>query len=374
MTAQPQLEIQADDIPNSFLCPITQLIMQDPVILVDGHTYEKEAIQRWFASGHSTSPLTNQSLGVKSVKPNYALKHAIAEWLSTRKEFLQCQQNVIDRELAIALYIRDADAKINKGFNLKDWLERLDLPQYYDILTANGFDDKRALSEITESNLSEMKVLLGHRHIILDAVKKEAAAKEVKENKNEQKVDLRLSSSSSSSPVWAWNPQNKGINVSLKKNLFTVCGHDALRFKFTSDRSGALGEKVMDDNEHYWEITIDGGYQAMIGVARPTTDMTVKRLYETSDVAFIAYNGQLYGRLGTPKTGIKFERGDVLGILLIKRSPTKFDMSICKNRANPVKVFTNIPSRVVAACELWSYADQITLHPNVVSPFSKPRV
>ena len=30
--------------PNIFVCPITQELMQDPVIAIDGHTYEKTAI------------------------------------------------------------------------------------------------------------------------------------------------------------------------------------------------------------------------------------------------------------------------------------------------------------------------------------------
>ena len=36
------------DVPKPFVCPITQEIMRDPVILSDGHTYEKTAIEKWF--------------------------------------------------------------------------------------------------------------------------------------------------------------------------------------------------------------------------------------------------------------------------------------------------------------------------------------
>lgn len=68
-------------IPPCFLCPIVQDIMSDPVIATDGFTYEAEAIQGWFNSGHSTSPMTNLKLEDCSLLPNNALHYAIQEWL-----------------------------------------------------------------------------------------------------------------------------------------------------------------------------------------------------------------------------------------------------------------------------------------------------
>ena len=35
-----------------------QDIMQDPVLAADGFSYEREAIEDWFAKGHRTSPKT----------------------------------------------------------------------------------------------------------------------------------------------------------------------------------------------------------------------------------------------------------------------------------------------------------------------------
>ena len=32
---------------SSFYCPITQDIMTDPVLTVDGHSYERAAIEEW---------------------------------------------------------------------------------------------------------------------------------------------------------------------------------------------------------------------------------------------------------------------------------------------------------------------------------------
>ena len=40
-----------------FYCPITGDLMKDPVIGIDGYTYEKEAIYEWLAKDQ-VSPMT----------------------------------------------------------------------------------------------------------------------------------------------------------------------------------------------------------------------------------------------------------------------------------------------------------------------------
>ena len=65
--------------PNIFVCPITQELMQDPVIAMDGHTYEKTAIVRWFDRKLS-SPKTGCVLEMAILIPNHAMRHQIIEW------------------------------------------------------------------------------------------------------------------------------------------------------------------------------------------------------------------------------------------------------------------------------------------------------
>ena len=66
------------NISENYICPITQEIMLDPVILEDGHTYEREAISDWLKF-RNTSPNTNQQLSSKVMIPNIALKNLIQE-------------------------------------------------------------------------------------------------------------------------------------------------------------------------------------------------------------------------------------------------------------------------------------------------------
>ena len=72
-------EKDAEEVPPNFLCPILQEVMTDPVLTVDGQTYERSAIEEWLKT-HDTSPVTNLPLTLKQVFPNLALKNMIADW------------------------------------------------------------------------------------------------------------------------------------------------------------------------------------------------------------------------------------------------------------------------------------------------------
>ena len=42
---------QLIDIPEDYLCPITQEMMENPVLAADGHSYEYSAIHEWLKTG-----------------------------------------------------------------------------------------------------------------------------------------------------------------------------------------------------------------------------------------------------------------------------------------------------------------------------------
>ena len=74
---------------DSFVCPITQDVMIDPVVTVDGHSYERSAIEKWIQTSREalpgrqvTSPVTNLPLRSLQLIPNLALKRAIGEYRS----------------------------------------------------------------------------------------------------------------------------------------------------------------------------------------------------------------------------------------------------------------------------------------------------
>ncbi len=64
--------------PSEHLCPITQEVMQDPVVASDGFSYERAAILQWINAQH-TSPMTRKFM-VNDVHPNQNLRNVISEW------------------------------------------------------------------------------------------------------------------------------------------------------------------------------------------------------------------------------------------------------------------------------------------------------
>ena len=67
-----------DEMPDHFMCPITNEVMEDPVMAMDGFTYERSAISTWFQR-HNTSPMTRAVIPPTLV-PNVGKRSEIANW------------------------------------------------------------------------------------------------------------------------------------------------------------------------------------------------------------------------------------------------------------------------------------------------------
>ncbi|GMH26195.1 hypothetical protein Nepgr_028038 [Nepenthes gracilis] len=69
---------------ESFFCPLTKEIMDDPVTIQSGVTYERKAITEWFEEFENSEevicPATENKLVSRALSPNIALKAAIDEW------------------------------------------------------------------------------------------------------------------------------------------------------------------------------------------------------------------------------------------------------------------------------------------------------
>jgi hypothetical protein len=80
--AQEELQVE---IPNSYICSITQEIMKDPVICEDGNSYERSAITDWLTR-RQTSPLTNEPMSPNIMIGNRALKEAIEDFQKSNQQ------------------------------------------------------------------------------------------------------------------------------------------------------------------------------------------------------------------------------------------------------------------------------------------------
>lgn len=87
------------EIPIDYCCPITLDLMEDPVIAVDGHTYDRCAIEEWFSKGNKTSPKTSEVLTHLNLIPNYTVRSLIHEF---KERELLIQQNSQSAKLEAA--------------------------------------------------------------------------------------------------------------------------------------------------------------------------------------------------------------------------------------------------------------------------------
>ncbi|CAH9109143.1 unnamed protein product [Cuscuta epithymum] len=67
-------------IPDDFRCPISLELMNDPVIVSTGQTYERSCIEKWIEAGHTSCPKTQQPLTHNILTPNYVLRSLITQW------------------------------------------------------------------------------------------------------------------------------------------------------------------------------------------------------------------------------------------------------------------------------------------------------
>lgn len=65
---------------KSFVCPLKQDIMVDPVSLVTGSCFERSFIQLWFQEGNTTDPSTHEELADMTLRPNIPVRQSIEEW------------------------------------------------------------------------------------------------------------------------------------------------------------------------------------------------------------------------------------------------------------------------------------------------------
>lgn len=72
-------QLRHQNCSNAFICPISFEIMRDPVICADGHSYERENIERWLRI-NPCSPKTNLPLPNTILIPNHNLRAAIQAW------------------------------------------------------------------------------------------------------------------------------------------------------------------------------------------------------------------------------------------------------------------------------------------------------
>ncbi|KAK1431604.1 hypothetical protein QVD17_08075 [Tagetes erecta] len=65
---------------QSFYCPITCDVMEDPVETPTGHSFERRAIEKWLVEENGLCPVTKTPLKSSALRTNKTLRQSIEEW------------------------------------------------------------------------------------------------------------------------------------------------------------------------------------------------------------------------------------------------------------------------------------------------------
>jgi len=106
----PPLEhtLDTEAVPDHLVCPISYAVFIDPVISIDGHTYDRNSIERWLCE-NGTSPMTNAFLPSRLLIPNLAIRSEIEAYTRGAADAalhapLSPEEELQDKEVAMALY------------------------------------------------------------------------------------------------------------------------------------------------------------------------------------------------------------------------------------------------------------------------------
>ncbi|XP_050372143.1 putative U-box domain-containing protein 42 isoform X2 [Argentina anserina] len=85
LTSMPPVGQYMEPMYETFFCPLTNKIMEDPVTIRSGVTFERKAIIEWFEKLNGSEqtmlcPTTGQKLTSKAFNENIALKTTIKQW------------------------------------------------------------------------------------------------------------------------------------------------------------------------------------------------------------------------------------------------------------------------------------------------------
>lgn len=83
-----------EEVPNEFLCPISQCIMNNPVKTIDNMVYDRSFIEKWFIA-NNTSPLTGLVLTDKKLEDFIELKMQIDQYIESKKTTLNVEEGEI---------------------------------------------------------------------------------------------------------------------------------------------------------------------------------------------------------------------------------------------------------------------------------------
>ncbi|KAG6750724.1 hypothetical protein POTOM_045233 [Populus tomentosa] len=101
-------------IPEEFICPISKKIMNDPVVLATGQTYDRPFIQRLINEGQRTCPQTQQAISHTFLTPNHLVQEMISKW--SKERGVELPKPVVDDD-ADRVYLKSLLEKMSSSLS-----------------------------------------------------------------------------------------------------------------------------------------------------------------------------------------------------------------------------------------------------------------
>ncbi|EOX99568.1 ARM repeat superfamily protein isoform 2 [Theobroma cacao] len=105
---------------GSFICPLCNEMMLDPVAVFCGHSFERKAIQQYFNSGKKNCPSCREELQSLELTPNVNLRSSIEEW----------KKRDMDWKFQAAVPGINSNDHLRKNKALEDMQVLVEIPQY----------------------------------------------------------------------------------------------------------------------------------------------------------------------------------------------------------------------------------------------------
>ncbi|OMP06500.1 Armadillo [Corchorus olitorius] len=105
---------------GSFICPLCNEMMVDPVAVYCGHSFERKAIQDYFKTGKKNCPSCGEVLQSLDLTPNVNLRSSIEEW----------KKRDMDWKFQAAIRGINSSDNIRRNKALEDMQLLLEIPQY----------------------------------------------------------------------------------------------------------------------------------------------------------------------------------------------------------------------------------------------------
>jgi len=228
------------------ICPILHERMTDPVIALDGQTYERRAITAWFEKGNRRSPVTGQSFGATILIDNDFARTILEDLIRAEPE-LDFQENPEDKA-DLEKCIQEKEEFIRDLLQKEDRIN-IERNASYDVETAHLIEKIEELtklnSEIPANYLSQIDSLQQEIQRLLIQVN------ELKFNQ----ININSDNNLIQNPSIQLNSIQNNTDYSKVPSIQTLTGHNTHVYSLMKVSDNVIASGSHDKTIKLWKFS-----------------------------------------------------------------------------------------------------------------------